>query len=70
MIERKKKNSKAQLDFIVPIKLTGTTEGVVGKGKRNPKETTEQVKRIVNVFLESLLSDHFPCWKSQSTSPA
>ena len=29
-------------------------------GKKNPKESTEQVKKIVNVFLESLLSESFP----------
>ena len=36
------KSSKAQLDFLVPIKLTTITEG--GKRKKNPKESTEQVK--------------------------
>ena len=32
------------------------------KKKKNPKESTEQIKkiRIINVFLESLLSESFP----------
>ena len=54
------------MGFLVPIKSTTTTEGgkkggVVGKEK-NLKECTEQVKkiRIINVFLESLLSESFP----------
>ena len=46
--EEKKKSSKAQVDFIVPIKSTTTTEGgKKGKPKQNkriPKESTEQVK--------------------------
>jgi len=41
--EKKKQSSKALLDFIVPIKSTTTTEGE-SKGKKNPKESTEQVK--------------------------
>ena len=47
MIEVKgKKSSKAYLDFIVPIKLTTTTEmgGRNRKRKKNGKEATEQVK--------------------------
>ena len=40
--EGKKKSSKVELDFIVPIKSTTTTEG--GKKKKYPKETREQVK--------------------------
>ena len=40
-----KKNSKAFLDFIVPIILTSTTTGGGKKKKKNPKETIEQVKR-------------------------
>ena len=46
MIE-KKKSSKAKLDFIVPIKLTTTTEAgkrKKKKEKKSPKESTEQVK--------------------------
>ena len=43
MTEREKKSSKALLDFTVPIKLIATTEGG-GEGKKNPKESTEQVK--------------------------
>ena len=36
---KKKKRSKASLDFIVPIKSTTTTEE--GKKEKNPKESTE-----------------------------
>ena len=47
---KKKKCSKAQVDFIVPVKSTATTEG--GKkgnqNKRIPKESTEQVKHKNN----------------------
>ena len=60
--EKEKESSKAQLDFLAPIQLTTTTErGGGGEGKNNPKESIEQVKkvRIVNVFLESLLSESF-----------
>ena len=46
-------------------KSTTTTDGdIKGKKrkKKNPKQSTEQVKkiRIINVFLESLLSESFP----------
>ena len=45
MTEEKKKRSKAQLYFIVPIKSTTKTEVGGGKEKeKNPKESTEQVK--------------------------
>ena len=40
--EKKKNNLKAWLDFIVPIKSTITEAGE--KEKKNPKESTEQVK--------------------------
>ena len=42
----KKKNSKAQLDFIVLIKLTTKTEVKKGgeKNKKKLNKTTEQVK--------------------------
>ena len=57
----KKKSSKAYLDFIVPIKSTTITEG----GKKRKKKSkriyrTSQKIRIINVFLESLLSESFP----------
>ena len=55
---KKKKRSKASLDFIVPIKSTTTTEE--GKKEKNPKESTEQIKHKNNVFLESLLLEPFP----------
>ena len=55
------------LDFIVPIKLTTTTERVGGrkKGKKKKKNKSKRIYRarqkiIINVFLESLLSESFP----------
>ena len=39
------------------MKLTTTTEG---EKKETPKESIEQVIRIINVFLESLLSESSP----------
>ena len=45
MTEGKKKISKAYLDFIVPIKSTTKMgRGRKTKKKKNPKESTEQVK--------------------------
>jgi len=48
----------------VPIKSTTTIEEdkkeKKEKKKKCPKESTEQVKRIINVFLKSLLSVSFP----------
>ena len=49
----------------MPIKFTTRTERRQKGGKKkkkNPKDYTEQVKkiRIINVFLESLLSEFFP----------
>ena len=60
----KKKSSKAKLDFIVPIKLTTTTEAGKRKKKKEKKKSkriyrTSQNIRIINVFLESLLSESF-----------
>jgi len=45
----------------VPIKSTTTTEEG-GKKEKNPRRIyrTSQNIRIINVFLESLLSDSFP----------
>jgi len=68
-----KKSSKYQLDFIVPIKSTTTTErGTKGKKEKKSKRTyrTSQSIRIINSFLQSLLQSPFPHWKSQSTLPA
>ena len=42
--KKKKKCSKAYLDFIVPIKSTTTTDREEKGGGRNPKQSTEQVK--------------------------
>ena len=41
-LRKENKNSKAELDFIVPIKSTTTTVGV--KRKKDTKESIEQVK--------------------------
>ena len=44
--EKEKKNSsKVYLDFLVPIKLTATTEGKKSRMGETPKEPTEQVKK-------------------------
>ena len=43
LTEEKQKSSKAYLDFLVPIKLTTTTQGE--KRKKNPEESTKEVKR-------------------------
>ena len=61
--DKEKIKLKSLMDFLVPMKSTTTTEGGKGeKKKKNPKESTEQVKkiRIIDVFLESLLSESFP----------
>ena len=60
----KKKGSNAELDFIVPIKLTTTAEGEEKKKKNKRKNSkriyrTSQNIRIIKVFLESLLSKSF-----------
>ena len=59
-VTQKIKSSKAQLDFIVPIKSTTTTVGEK-RGKKSKRiYRTSQNIRIINVFLESLLSESFP----------
>ena len=62
---REKKSSKASLDFIVPIKSITIMGGVWEREKRKEKKSkriyrTSQNIRIINVFLESLLSESFP----------
>ena len=60
MTEKKKKKN-AQLDFIVPIKSTTTTKRKRKKKKKSKRiYRTSQNIRIINVFLESLLSESFP----------
>ena len=65
--EKKKERSKAWLDFIVSIKLSTTTERWGrGEGERGKKEKPQRIYRrnrnirIINAFLESLLSESFP----------
>jgi len=54
------KNKKLKnLDFIMPIKLT-TTTGVEKEKKSKRIYRASQNIRIINVFLESLLSESFP----------
>ena len=53
------------MDFLVPIKLTTTTEGRERKQRKKKEKSkriyrTSQKLRIINVFLESLLSESFP----------
>jgi len=56
-----KKSSKAKLDFIVTIKLTDTTEGEKGGeiGKKSKRICRAIQNIIINVCLESLLSESF-----------
>ena len=63
--KKKEKNiSKASLYFLVPIRLTTTTEG--GKGKKKKEKYPKKINRIshniriTNFFIESLLSESFP----------
>ena len=48
----------------VPIKLTTITERGRGKGKKKEKKIQKNLqnnlKKIINIFLESLLSESFP----------
>ena len=57
------KSSDVELDFIVPVKSATTMGGVGGGGKKKKKykriHRTSQ-NRIINVFLESLLSESLP----------
>ena len=52
------------MDFSVPIISTTTTEGELKKEKKRKKSKriyrTSRNIRIINVFLESLLSKSFP----------
>ena len=53
------------LDFIVPLKSTTTTGAGGGGGREEGKKSKiiyriSQNIRIINVFLESLLSESFP----------
>ena len=55
------------MDFILPTKSTTTTGGGGRKKKKKNKKKkskrfyrTSQKIRIINVFLESLLSESFP----------
>ena len=65
MTEKKETAQKLRFHSANKIdKYNGAGEGGE-KEKKNPKESTEQVKTIINVFLESLPSESFPpCWES------
>ena len=56
----------------MPVKSRATTEGKKRWGGEEKKSKriyrTSQNIRIINVFLESLLSVSFPLWESESTS--
>ena len=58
--KKTQKTQKLKIDFIVPIKSTTTTE--VGEKRKKSKRIyrTSQNIRIINAFLESLLSESFP----------
>ena len=59
MTEKKKKSSKAYLDFLVPIKSIAATEGKKGGKKSKRIYRTSKKVRIISVSLESLLSESF-----------
>ena len=48
------------MGFIVPLKLTTTTEEEGRKKKSKGFYRTSQNIRIIDIFLESLLSEPFP----------
>ena len=52
------------MDFLLPIKSTTTTARVGGQGVVEKKSKriyrTSQKIRIINIFLEALLSESFP----------
>ena len=68
----KKTKLKSIIRFYNAIKIDNYKRG--GKGKKKKKiskriyRTSENIG-IINVFLESVLSESFPHWESQSTSP-
>ena len=73
-VTEKEKSSKAQLDFIVPIKLTITTEGEKQEKKKKEKiqknlENKSKHKNNKCFFLSHCCQSPFLRWESQSTSP-
>ena len=58
----KQKNLKSLIGFFSANKIDNYNRAGKGKRKKNPKESTKQVKkiRITDAFLESLLSESFP----------
>ena len=55
----KKKKLKGLIGFYSAYKIENNNR--VGKKRENPKESIERSKiRVINVFLESLLSESFP----------
>jgi len=68
-VTQKIKSSKAQLDFIVPIKSTTTTVGEKREKKSKRIYRTSQNIRIINVFLESLQSLQSILYLTGSHSP-
>ena len=69
----KKKGLNAQLNFIVPIKLTTTTDrgkSCWGGAEKNPKNLQKSKHKNNNMFfLSHCCLSPFPCWESQSISP-
>ena len=59
--EKEKKKLKSLVRFHSFNKINNYNwRGIKGKKEKNPKESTEQVKtRIINISLESLLSESF-----------
>ena len=66
-----KKKLKSLIGFLNANKIDNTTEA----GKKEEKKCkriyrTSQKIRIINAFLESLLSESFTHWESQAASPS
>ena len=61
------KKLKGLTGFLVPIKLMTKTEGEKKRKKSKRIYRTSQKVRIINVFLELLLSESFPMLESQFT---
>ena len=69
--EKRRKELRSLIRFHSANKIDNYSRGRK-RGKRKKKKfktiyRTSQNVRIINVFLESLLSRVLPCWESQST---
>ena len=65
------KKLKSIIGFLSANKIDKYNGGGGGEGKEKMQKNLQNKSkiRIVNALLESLLSESFPRWESQSTSP-